>query len=1134
MTMSSAVPSKSTGTFIAKRVVSFMREIGLEHVDVIAKSDQEPAINALLLEVGRVRAANSSGRYIVEQSPVGSSQSNGIAERAILSVQQQVRVLKCALETRWKVDIHSKHPVMPWLIEYASYLLNRFEVGRDGRTSYERCKGKPSKTLGFEFGESVLWRRKPISGALGKLSSLWSEGIYLGVRGSSGELIVGDKAGVWKARTLQRKPFDERWRSESAECVIGVPWRTCEDDPDVDGEPLKVVVALRLDDSQAAHTTQQAEQAVPMRFAIRREDLETHGYSARCPGCSSILRGTTKQTHSEPCRLRLAQAMKEEEKVKRSAARTSDFVEKTLEREEGARAKRARETDDKNAQDSPDASNSMHADTPGPLRTPVRNMQNPMSDVHSAPAIDINLNDSDVHHSASNSSGLTDEDRRRHREDDENALLTANRQRLADPRGEKRSLDESTLLTMEQQHEAMMRRRLEQLSRGEKRDLEDRGSEGAFKKTFVGELEVMQEDDEQFQDIEPEYFEEGQFFDELSGEELDPKKSIEARLEELTFMKNIPLYDEKDVDECWRVTGKAPISTKWVGKKKGAEVRMRLVARDFKPRGERMRGDLFAATPPLEAKKMIFRMAVGKPPIIYQGRRQKMKLRFIDISKAHLNGVLEPGEDVFICLPDEAGVPGKCGKLRRWLYGMRQAASAWERHYAQKLESIGFVRGISAATVFYNPTTQVRIVVHGDDFTLLGYEIDLDAVTKEMRSWYTLKVRATLGGEPGDDEEVTILNRLVRWVGDKLTYEADHKHAQLVTQEAGLEPDSKGLTCPIVKVTVDDAQNEGEPLDPRGATQYRATGARANFLSQDRPDIQFAAKEACRDMSAPKVASQAKLKRLARYLVEFPRLVWQFGEWEVQPDNLVTYSDSDWAGCVKTRRSTSGGVATLGDCGIKTWSSTQSVAGLSSGEAEYYALVKAAAESIGIQALAHDLGWTFGIVIMVDATAAQGIAARTGLGRVRHMETRVLWVQQAVKEGRFRICKIPGKSNPADILTKPLSAEVMKPALQMMGAHLRQRDRAEDAVGGVSAGRTCGKTKLQTVVASSVVCIDQTVVASNGQSAVSIDQTVVASSIDQTVVASSGQSAVCIDQTVVASRSQPVVRRVRWADLDDS
>jgi hypothetical protein len=258
---------------------------------------------------------------------------------------------------------------------------------------------------------------------------------------------------------------------------------------------------------------------------------------------------------------------------------------------------------------------------------------------------------------------------------------------------------------------------------------------------------------------------------------------------------------------------------------------------------------------------------------------------------------------------------------------MRQAASAWERHYSQKLESIGFVRGIAAATVFYNADTQVRIVVHGDDFTLLGYEHDLDAVTKEMKSWYELKVRATLGGEQGDDVEVTILNRLVTWTGGKLTYEADPKHAQLVCQEAGLDPESKGLTCPVVKVTIEDALDEGELLSPSEATRYRATGARANFLAQDRPDVQFAAKEACRDMSAPKVTSQAKLKRLARYLVEFPRLVWEFHEWQVQPENLITYSDSDWAGCVRTRRSTSGGAATLGGCGLKTWSSTQSVAG---------------------------------------------------------------------------------------------------------------------------------------------------------------------------------------------------------------
>ncbi len=53
-----------------------------------------------------------------------------------------------------------------------------------------------------------------------------------------------------------------------------------------------------------------------------------------------------------------------------------------------------------------------------------------------------------------------------------------------------------------------------------------------------------------------------------------------------------------------------------------------------------------------------------------------MKLMLIDVKKAHLNGFVEEGEDVYVDLPAEANAPGKCGKLRRWLYGMRPAASA--------------------------------------------------------------------------------------------------------------------------------------------------------------------------------------------------------------------------------------------------------------------------------------------------------------------------------------------------------------------------------------------------------------------------------------------------------------------------
>ena len=175
MTMSTAMPTKSTGKFVVERVWAFMKEVGIEHLDVIVKSDQEPAIKHLVDEIGR-RKAETGGRWIRENSPVGSHASNGVVERAIQSVEGQVRVMKSGLEDKWGLKIEAKHAMIPWIMEYASHLLNRFEVGHDGKTAYERCKGKRAKIMGIEFGEGVLWRRKPVGGALGKLSVLWKEG----------------------------------------------------------------------------------------------------------------------------------------------------------------------------------------------------------------------------------------------------------------------------------------------------------------------------------------------------------------------------------------------------------------------------------------------------------------------------------------------------------------------------------------------------------------------------------------------------------------------------------------------------------------------------------------------------------------------------------------------------------------------------------------------------------------------------------------------------------------------------------------------------------------------------------------------------------------------------------------------
>jgi hypothetical protein len=107
---------------------------------------------------------------------------------------------------------------------------------------------------------------------------------------------------------------------------------------------------------------------------------------------------------------------------------------------------------------------------------------------------------------------------------------------------------------------------------------------------------------------------------------------------------------------------------------------------------------------------------------------------------------------------------------------------------------------------------------------------------------------------------------------------------------------------------------------------------------------------------------------------------------------------------------------------------------MSSGEAEYYAMVKAAAEGLGIKALCKDLGYDVKLVIAVDSGAAKTIVSRLGLGKVRHMEVRYLWAKEAHKRGRFAIREVWGLVNTADVLSNPMTCTDMKDNLERVGA----------------------------------------------------------------------------------------------------
>ena len=192
-----------------------------------------------------------------------------------------------------------------------------------------------------------------------------------------------------------------------------------------------------------------------------------------------------------------------------------------------------------------------------------------------------------------------------------------------------------------------------------------------------------------------------------------------------------------------------------------------------------------------------------------------------------------------------------------------------------------------------------------------------------------------------------------------------------------------------------------------------------NYISQDRPDIQYAAKECMRSMASPKCSDETKLKRIVRYLKTAPRIAASY-PWTSLGTDLTIFVDANWAGCIKTRRSTVGGSIQWDGQFIKSWSKTMEVIALSSGESELSAVVRGATEGLGIQAGLRDFGREVTLSIRSDATAAIGMVKRLGLGRVRHLSVADLWIQQRIRKGGMTMTKWPGVQNPADMMTKHL------------------------------------------------------------------------------------------------------------------
>ena len=171
----------------------------------------------------------------------------------------------------------------------------------------------------------------------------------------------------------------------------------------------------------------------------------------------------------------------------------------------------------------------------------------------------------------------------------------------------------------------------------------------------------------------------------------------------------------------------------------------------------------------------------------------------------------------------------------------------------------------------------------------------------------------------------------------------------------------------------------------------------------DRPDLLYSVVELMWKMAS----LRAKDVRMAcRHL------------WTPLDTNIDVCGDANFAECISTIKSTVGGVALWSGQFVKAWSKTMGVLALNSGESLLAAVVKAAAEGVGLQSILSDYDVCDHVAIKSDPTAAIGMVQRLGLGKVRHLAVGDLWVQHPVRSGEIRVSKVSGLENPSDAQTK--------------------------------------------------------------------------------------------------------------------
>ena len=486
---------------------------------------------------------------------------------------------------------------------------------------------------------------------------------------------------------------------------------------------------------------------------------------------------------------------------------------------------------------------------------------------------------------------------------------------------------------------------------------------------------------------------------------------------EMQSMLNFDVFEEVKMAELTPAQLETVISTRWVKTRKSdGTCRCRIVVRGYDQVVEDP-DETYASTPSLLTLKTSLTLAVARG----------WHVTLADVSTAFLHASMD-GE-VLVLPPVEYYPSGEVAwKLKRALYGLKNAPKLWQQHLASTLESKGFQRMKSDPNLYFHVKRKIYLLCYVDDLMLFGERKAVADLVADLQKELLLRVT----GELSEGQEATFLGRHMRRTSTSAQMFMETSYVDRIPELAGM------ATCKAAPTPGTDALKRGtaelaEPLSPEEHQQYRKLVGQLLWLSNLRMDIMYAIKELSRGLASPTTDHWAKLKHLLRYLSGTKDYVQELcpklrlSEKHSSLD-VHTYVDSDWAGDPDSRRSTSGVATYLLGVNLQSHSRTQQTIALSSGEAELYAIGAGAADSLFIRSLLLEacLIPRVHLFVHTDSTAGKSMASRYGTSRkTRHVQLRHLFVQELVTSGMITIRKVLGTLKNADILTKYVNKETL-------------------------------------------------------------------------------------------------------------